>query len=200
MYPNTVTYSYICNQKSGKLAFILTINNALWYFLFKGILLHSEVLLTTHYIYLRTEKWLVTCNLKNIGIDYDPGIDELIHTEISSRIVYKYHQLWEYAKRGSGWGTHVNPWPFHFNVWQNSLQIKKKKWKKKKPVSDLPWLLSTVINEINFSSFTSQNLTAIFWAGKLKLFHVLLIILISSENGLIEEKAVFFQFRIFSSL
>ena len=26
---------------------------------------------------------------------------------------------------GSGWGTHVNPWLFHFNVWQNSLQIKK---------------------------------------------------------------------------
>ena len=28
---------------------------------------------------------------------------------------------------GSGWGTHVNPWLLHFNVWQNSLQIKKKK-------------------------------------------------------------------------
>ena len=33
---------------------------------------------------------------------------------------------------GSGWGRHVNPRPFHFNVWQNSLQIKKKKKKKKK--------------------------------------------------------------------
>ena len=32
---------------------------------------------------------------------------------------------WE---RGSGWGTHVNPWLFHFNVWQNSLQKKKRKW------------------------------------------------------------------------
>ena len=28
---------------------------------------------------------------------------------------------------GSGWGTHVNPLLFHFNVWQNPLQIKKKK-------------------------------------------------------------------------
>ena len=28
---------------------------------------------------------------------------------------------------GSGWGTHVNPWLFHFNVWQNPLQIKIKK-------------------------------------------------------------------------
>ena len=35
---------------------------------------------------------------------------------------------WEGA---SGWGTHVNPWLFHFNVWQNSLQIKKKLKKKK---------------------------------------------------------------------
>ena len=26
---------------------------------------------------------------------------------------------------GSGWGTHVNLWLFHFNVWQNPLQIKK---------------------------------------------------------------------------
>ena len=25
---------------------------------------------------------------------------------------------------GLGWGTHVNLWLFHFNVWQNSLQIK----------------------------------------------------------------------------
>ena len=33
---------------------------------------------------------------------------------------------------GSGWGTRVNPWLFHFNVWQNSLQIKKKKKVKKK--------------------------------------------------------------------
>ena len=23
---------------------------------------------------------------------------------------------------GSEWGTHVNPWLFHFNVWQNPLQ------------------------------------------------------------------------------
>ena len=39
----------------------------------------------------------------------------------------KWKQRWE---GGSGWGTHVNPWLFHFNVWQNSLQIKKKKEKK----------------------------------------------------------------------
>ena len=28
---------------------------------------------------------------------------------------------------GLGWGTHVNPWLFHSNVWQNSLQKKKKR-------------------------------------------------------------------------
>ena len=33
---------------------------------------------------------------------------------------------------GLGWGTHVNPWLFHFNVWQNPPQIKKKK-KKESP-------------------------------------------------------------------
>ena len=26
---------------------------------------------------------------------------------------------WE---EGSGWGTHVNPWLIHVNVWQNPLQ------------------------------------------------------------------------------
>ena len=26
----------------------------------------------------------------------------------------------------SGWGTHVNPWLIHFNVWQNPLQKKKR--------------------------------------------------------------------------
>ena len=33
---------------------------------------------------------------------------------------------------GSGWGTHVNPWLFHFKVWQNPLQYKKLKKLKKK--------------------------------------------------------------------
>ena len=41
---------------------------------------------------------------------------------------------------GSGWGTHVNTWLIHVNVWQKSLQyckvislqLKKKKKKKKK--------------------------------------------------------------------
>ena len=33
-------------------------------------------------------------------------------------------------KGGSGWGTHVNPWLIHFNVWQNPLQLKKKKRKR----------------------------------------------------------------------
>ena len=42
---------------------------------------------------------------------------------------------------GLGWGTHVNPWLFHFNVMQNPPQIKKKKKKtfsvKKK--KNCPW-------------------------------------------------------------
>ena len=43
-------------------------------------------------------------------------------------------------ERVSGWGTHVNPWLIHVNVWQNplqyckviSLQLIKKNEKKKK--------------------------------------------------------------------
>ena len=31
---------------------------------------------------------------------------------------------------GSGWGRHVNSRPFHFNVWQNPLQIKIKRKRK----------------------------------------------------------------------
>ena len=34
--------------------------------------------------------------------------------------------------KDTGWGTHVNPWLFHFNVWQNPLQKKKKKENGKK--------------------------------------------------------------------
>ena len=30
-----------------------------------------------------------------------------------------WRRRWE---GGSGWGTHVNPWLIHFNVWQNPLQ------------------------------------------------------------------------------
>ena len=33
---------------------------------------------------------------------------------------------------GSGWGRHVNSRTFHFNVGQNSLQIKKKKKREQK--------------------------------------------------------------------
>ena len=29
---------------------------------------------------------------------------------------------------GSGWGTHVNPWLIHFNVWQKPLQYCKVIW------------------------------------------------------------------------
>ena len=29
---------------------------------------------------------------------------------------------WGRRERGLGWGTHVNPWLIHVNVWQNPLQ------------------------------------------------------------------------------
>ena len=46
--------------------------------------------------------------------------------------LYQFNVTQEKQEGGSGWGRHVNSRPFHFNVWQNSLQIKKKKVKKKK--------------------------------------------------------------------
>ena len=39
---------------------------------------------------------------------------------------------------GSGWGTHVNPWLFHFSVWRSPLQYKKFKKKLKEKKSLLP--------------------------------------------------------------
>ena len=47
---------------------------------------------------------------------------------------------------GSGWGTHVNPWLFHFSVWQNPIQLKKKlKKKKKKEKKVLRVVIQTVL-------------------------------------------------------
>ena len=46
---------------------------------------------------------------------------------------------------GSGWGTHVNPWLIHVNVWQKPLQYfnyppaNKNKWKKKKDWLNFRW-------------------------------------------------------------
>ena len=49
---------------------------------------------------------------------------------------------------GSGWGTHVNPWLIHFNVWQNPLQYCKVislQLIKKKTTKNLffPWMWSS---------------------------------------------------------
>ena len=51
-------------------------------------------------------------------------------------IISRCRGRWE---GGSGWGTHVNPWLFHFNVWQNPLQYKKLKKLKKKEKNKLSY-------------------------------------------------------------
>ena len=46
-------------------------------------------------------------------------------------------------ERGLGWGTHINPWLIHINVWQKPLQKKKHKktqCRKHKRCSFNPWL------------------------------------------------------------
>ena len=54
-------------------------------------------------------------------------------------------------KEGSGWGTHVNPWLIHVNVWHKPLQyckvislqlIKINEKKKKAPLGSTWWLYS----------------------------------------------------------
>ena len=71
---------------------------------------------------------------------------------------------------GSGWGTHVNPWLIHVNVWQNPLQYckvislqltkingKKKKERKKKGM---------LIQKKNSYTY----LSIVFWKDHLKRF------------------------------
>ena len=50
---------------------------------------------------------------------------------------------------GSGWGTHVNPWLIHFNVWQNPLQEKKKK-------QFDPWLVRSIPYRIKKASLVPR--------------------------------------------
>ena len=73
-------------------------------------------------------------NFNNIKYTGDTTIMAESEEELKS-LLKKVKELGRPRGRGwrgrwegrSGWGTHVNPWLFHFNVWQNSLQIKFKK-------------------------------------------------------------------------
>ena len=63
---------------------------------------------------------------------------------------------WE---RGSGWGTHVNPWLIHVNVWQQplqyckviSLQLIKINGKKEKE-----WICNTLSTQADFISYSTS--------------------------------------------
>ena len=84
---------------------------------------------------------------------------------------------------GSGWGIHVNPWLFHFNVWQNSLQKKKKKIENSPSLVDLQILspfwpgfsLLPVSHLLSVSSFAHLGL---------KFLKFLLLKIISSVQSL----------------
>ena len=56
---------------------------------------------------------------------------------------------------GSGWGRHVNPRPFHFNVWKNLLKKKKKKSKERN--SENSELRRAMGNQITFSLRVSHS-------------------------------------------
>ena len=58
---------------------------------------------------------------------------------------------------GMGWGTHVNPWLIHVNVWQNPLQYCKvislqPKKKKKRMLSIFYWCLCNWVNFDHYSA------------------------------------------------
>ena len=76
---------------------------------------------------------------------------------------------------GSGWGTHVNPWLFYFNVWQNPPQIKKKK------VSAVPFSPNGSQAIVRFSSLHRYNdcgsVSGILMVGK-ENYRELMILLI----------------------
>ena len=86
----------------------------------------------------------------------------------------------------SGWGTHVNPWLIHVNVWQKplqyckviSLQLIKINEKKKKTwfvqCRDLGSILGQGTN-IPHASQHGQNLKKIFFQIK-KLYHLLYLL------------------------
>ena len=75
---------------------------------------------------------------------------------------------WE---RGSGWGTQVNPWLIHVNVWQKPLQYckvvslqlikinekKKKKKERKKEKKELLFLFAIVPGTLEYSPDDSQR-------------------------------------------
>ena len=64
---------------------------------------------------------------------------------------------------GSGWGTHVNPWLIHVNVWQKplqyckviSLQLIKINGKKKKNFhrEGFPWKAHSGVSVVRMASF-----------------------------------------------
>ena len=70
------------------------------------------------------EKGIETCKLSYVkriaspGSMHDTGHSGLVHWDDPGRGM-GWGGRWE---EGSVWGTHVNPWLIHINVWQRPLQ------------------------------------------------------------------------------
>ena len=84
----------------------------------------------------------------------------------------KYNIFGGKREGGSGWGTHVNPWLIHVNVWQKPLQyykvisiqlikINKKKKKKKIQHFTIPFILSFSAGRV-----LNKKLSAKAWASE----------------------------------
>ena len=80
-------------------------------FVTSGVTTESSTVFMEHFLYARLAQQLMIQQYRCYFCDFPGG---LVVKNTPSR-----GGRWE---RGLGWGTHVNPWLIHVNVWQNPLQ------------------------------------------------------------------------------
>ena len=69
------------------------------------------------------ENSIETCILSFVKQITSPGL--MHETECSGLVHWDDPEGWDGGRGGSGWGTHVQPWLIHVNVWQNHHNIVK---------------------------------------------------------------------------
>ena len=106
----------ICAVANGRINFILMLNNIpflfIWFRIFPiskfKVLVEKTASKHVYYLGWNRSPTQVGCMRQVFG----PGA-------LGRPRGIGWRERWE---GGSGWGTHVNPWLIHFNVWQKPLQ------------------------------------------------------------------------------